>query len=406
MKKHLLFILLIFWWFSWLLISNTRLNPIVPPSLEVQLIYYFSLTLVICSYVFYNYFIMRSELNTKVFIYLENKYIIRRIYLLLLLSILFVLFAMYISDAFSTSFKDYFLRVRGAEAESLVSGSSLIDYGLKIVFYPIVLSIILIVLPSPDNQRFSLIIFSCFIFILLFCYFFQVNYPMIFIFLALAISMFNPVIDRITLRKYRVKTIVILLFFGSIIMAAGFNRFGAVDLTGMLSHYIISYHTLGFSLFDYYYHKPDSLLHDHTFGLSILSTFDFVAAYFLKILGCNECYMDALSQNVYANSVNVNLGANGSVRYVNAFGTYLYTFYRDFNFVGIILYSVLYGITLAHLNAKSLTGNRYYFSLYIYAIVMGMIAMGVSPFDFKHFWFVILFIFLLKFKVVIKAGRR
>lgn len=382
--KHFPMLLLSFWWGSWLLISYTPLNSFKKPSVEVSILYMTSFLFVSFGYYFFMSH-LAVERRTVEKSLLNKPYIRKSLFKYSYISLIFVISILYYVGAFTTSFSDYFIKVRGLDALLLVSGSGLIDYGLKIIVYPMMLSVLLIVVSNPDGKRFGLLLLLSFIFFCCFSYFFQVNYPMILLVIIVFISLFNPCISSSVLNGFRKKSLLPLFMLITLIIIAAFNRFGSNDVAGVLSHYLISYHTLGFSFFDNYYQLQGSLLHEHSFGLSLFGTFDFIFSYFYNL--CGGEYIAATTQNVIHNSQPVELGKFGG-HYSNAFGTYLFSFYRDFNFVGVLLYSFIYGAILASTYKKSVKGDRISYSLFLYFISMGIIAIYVSPLDYSYFWIV------------------
>jgi len=398
MIKHCGVLFLCFWWGGWLSLSYSPFNPLVSPSFEVSLLYIISLFSVFCGYFFtFNIFKRKESFNDKSSFSLDKKYISNSLTRYSSFSLLLVLLALLYVGAFSSNFSEYFIRVRGADAEQLISGSGLIDYGLKAILYPITLGVLLISFSSPDSKSFRKLLFFSISFLLAFSYYFQVNYPIIFLFILIFYSQFNYSINSNVLSKFRFKSFVPLCVLTLLVFLAAFNRFGSSDLSGVVTHYLISYHTLGFALFDFYYNKPESLLHCHSFGLSLLASFEFIFSYFLNFIGVDG-YVSTSVENVMHNSIPINLGTNGQIRYGNAFGTYLFSFYRDFNYIGVILYSFFYGTLLGILNLKAYKGDRFAFSLYLYFISMGTIAIYVSPLDYSYFWTIPIFMFFIKYK--------
>ena len=101
-------------------------------------------------------------------------------------------------------------------------------------------------------------------------------------------------------------------------------------------------------------------------------------------------YTAASFENRDQNMVPVSIGNNFEG---NAFGTILFSFYRDFSFVGILLGSVLYGATLAasFFKSKNNTRARAIFIMLSYGWFTGMM---VSPLEQGYFWFAIIVISL------------
>lgn len=403
MMKHFGLFFLCFWWLMWLSVSYSPLNPIKAPSLEVGFLYVSSLLFVVLGYFIFIRFIALHRVDeTGIQPLLSKKHVYYSLLRYSCISVGVISFCLYYVGAFNTSFGDYFVKIRGANAEALVSGAGLIDYGLKLIFYPMMLSVALILIGSPE-KKFSYLMILVLIFFLSFSYYFQVNYPMILLSVIIFYSQFNPCISSSELQRYRKRCFVPLAVLTILVVAAAFNRFGSNDVGGMLSHYLVSYHTIGFALFDFYYQNETSLLHEHSFGLSSIGTFDFIFSYVVNFFGVE--YTAAFSENVINNSFPVDLGKGSNISYGNAFGTYLFTFYRDFNFVGMVLYSFLYGILLGVTNKKAINGDRFSYSIFLYFIGMGTIGMYVSPLDYVYFWIVPIIMFLIRYKFKLTKKR-
>jgi oligosaccharide repeat unit polymerase len=406
MMKHFGLFFLCFWWLSWLLLSLSSVGPMRSPSLEVAMLYIGSFMFIILGYIFITKLGYKKYTNKVIFQpSIDIKHIKHNLTFITFFSLFCVLLALKFVGAFDSSFREYFIQIRGSgrEAGSLVSGIGLIDYGLATILYPFAITVNLIIFSNPDGIIFKRLFFINFLFILCYAYFFQVNYPLLFLFIIVFYSQFNPYLSKSNLKSFRKKSIYPMFLLCVLVIAAAFNRFGSVDLEGVFIHYFVSYHTIGFAFFDYYYYQSDSLLQNHSFGLSFLGTFDFTVAYFLNFLGID--YSSALTQNVIHNSNTINLGNSGALKLTNAFGTYMFTFYRDFSYVGIVAYSFIYGASLAITNKKAHRGDRFSYALYLYLISMGTIAIYVSPLDFAYFWVVPLFLVFTKYKFKFKNRK-
>ncbi len=73
---------------------------------------------------------------------------------------------------------------------------------------------------------------------------------------------------------------------------------------------------------------------------------------------------------------------------VNAFGTIIFTLYRDFNFVGILLGGFLYGAVVTYARYRSHM-SWWHGALFLMLAPAWMMGMMVSPLEAAYFWFVI-----------------
>ena len=398
MNNHFGIVFYVFWWGGWLIISNFELASVDAPSFFIQAVYLSSIFLIVLGYVSSQVINKKKATSKKIFeSFLTRKYVQKIIEMIIIICIFFLVFSLKANGAFLLSFTEYYTLVRGVGSEGYLPGGSLITYSLKMIMYPMLITILLFSLTEIEAKKTKVYIFSIVICLGMFSYFFQVNYPIILLLLLFFLSMFNPTIQENVLKSYRKKVFIVLILIICLIVISAFNRFGDNDLLGVVRHYLISYHTLGFKIFEYNYFLDESILHKHTFGLSFFGTFDFIIAYLFKLFGLGEMYTSAIMENVSYNMTPVPVGDKSS----NAFGTYLFTYYRDFGFVGIILFSWLYGFVLGTLNRNSIKGYRVSYMLYLYLLSMGVIGIYVSPLDYSYFWLVILMVFFIKNKFII-----
>lgn len=390
--------LFILWWVLWLTVSCSELSVFLQPSSSVLLQYVMFIFFFIVGYLnvkyLYRHFQSRaaeSSLNFK-----SNSFRMKFIIYFICSSCLLVLiFSLYSSGAFSTGFANYFIKLRsGAIDGEVLTGYKYVDILTKFIIYPSSYSLILLVL-SVGINKFKMVFFISTLNLLLYSYLWQVNYPIIHLFWFM---LFFVILQFIHGSYFEWKIIIFLLSMFSVLILSSMNRFGG-DLLGGVQRYIVGYHLIGFSFYDYQYNNPDSILHVHSYGRSSLGFIDQVVDLFSRVIGLN--YNAASFENATYNDIAVDVGSKNT-QTVNAFGTFIFSLYRDFNVIGIAVGGYLYGAFLTYtlLDYKKSWICRALFFVLAAAWMMGMM---VNPLEQGYFWFSILFLGLLK---VINRGVR
>jgi hypothetical protein len=176
--------------------------------------------------------------------------------------------------------------------------------------------------------------------------------------------------------------VMVALF--AILLASAANRFGG-DVIGGLQRYVVGYHLVGFSFYDFQYQDPNSILHAHSFGRSSLGFLDQMLEAASKMVGAG--YRAASFENSTFNSDAVDIGRS-EVKEFNAFGTLLFSLYRDFHIVGILAGGFLYGALTTH----ALHRSAYSWvcgALFLILASSWMMGMMVNPLEQAYFWFAI-----------------
>jgi len=393
--KYLPLTVFVSWWFFWLIIHNTPLSPINTASIFTQVCFIFMILTVTVSYVFAFLctkpsVITSNSLNYKYIISAPGKFF----YVLLVIFILLLL--IYIgkqTSAFILGPLDYFFHIRGKNGlGSHLTNNKYLDIIIGITVYPLIFSLWLLCL-ILDEKKFKknmLIILG--VVNLLFSYIYQVNYPIILMFLStlIYILFFKRDYNGKLSKKIKKRAIVYLTVIGAILLIAASLRFGKFHFWGIAQKYLISYHTLGFYFLDYKLNDPNSILHSLSFGRSLLGWFDSTFDLFIRLFD-KDAYIAANLENLNDNMKPILAGYYlGDPIYVNAFGTVLFTMYRDFNIVGIFLYSFLYGIILAYSFSRS---QRFVWkSVFSILMIAGITSIYQSAVEKPFFWFSIVFV--------------
>jgi oligosaccharide repeat unit polymerase len=292
-----------------------------------------------------------------------------------------------LSGAFSDEFIEYFAKLRRDEAmgDSL-TGSRLLDVTTKAIVWPASYTLTIIVLAVRTGQHRAMLALSV-INILLFSYLWQVNYSLIYLFwffvfyLLVGIARGSPL-------DWKALTFVVSLI--ALLVAVAANRFGGDVLDG-IQRYVFGYHTAGFSFYDHHFHNPSSLLHEHTLGRSSLGFLEQALEIISRRIDLG--FVAASSENATFNNESVDIGAVESIE-GNAFGTFLFGFYRDFNLAGVAAGGLLYGGLATYLLQRGRQSWPCAAAFYVLG-TSWMVGMMVNPIEQAHFWFSILFIGIL-----------
>ncbi|WP_345877391.1 O-antigen polymerase [Shewanella algae] len=380
LQKHVFFMLMaLLWWEFWLSLSVFEISGLNKPGImtiiQVQLLLIF--TFLGGSVAFYIY--KRNSQYSSC--YYSPPKDVKFKNLILYFTSFALLFSLWKANFFGMSYFEYHMMVRNFDFSETLTGSKFLDLFSKIVIYPILVTLFLInssLAESKINK--SLLYFS----IISYAVLWQVNYPFIFIFLVYFINIFFLV------KNNKAKEIVLLVVVGVILLIAATIRFGGVGFSyDLIEHYLINYHIIGFSFYDAQFSNPNSILFEHTFGRSSLGVIDQFFDLFTRFMGGD--FTAASFENRDFNQVPIDLG--GGIK-GNAFGTMLFTFYRDFSYVGIILGGFIYGFFMVYFHSYSSLNWRYraIFILLSYGWFTGMM---VSPIEQGYFWFSILYILLI-----------
>ena len=376
--------LLAAWWIFWLLASYTDLNEFIPPSGETVAQY----ALLLVSFLFGHLAIKHIRAigsrarttRTRAF-HAGGARMRVAMKAAALTCAAMLLISLHLSGAFTSDFIEYFAKLRMDEGglESL-TGIRALDVLTKILAFPLSYTVILIVLAN-GVQHFKLTLLLCIFNLLAFSYLWQVNYPLIHLFWFLV---FHSLVQAHRRGSFDKRTMVIVLVLFSMLLASAANRFGG-DVLGGLQRYIVGYHLIGFSFYDHQYMDPNSILHVHSYGRSSLGFLDQMLEAVSKMVG--TAYKAASFENAAYNNDAVDIGV-GEVKEFNAFGTLLFSLYRDFHFMGILVGGFAYGALTTHALYRSANhwGSGALFMVLASSWMMGMM---VNPLEQAYFWFAI-----------------
>ncbi|MFM5058010.1 O-antigen polymerase [Aeromonas caviae] len=314
-----------------------------------------------------------------------------------LIPISILMFSVFKSHMLTMSFTDYFSLRRGGEIDGggLVTGISFVDTLLKVYVYPALVSFFLILVSKVHvENKVDVISFIGVVFgLVVYTYLFQVNYPVIFLIIVLFFLFLNNYKKKCSpIYRHRNKSLFVLIIFVCGILFSAANRFGSFDILGIIMYYPMSYFSLGISVFDLNFKDETSILHNHTYGLNLLGHILLPLKYIFSFLGFDNNYFNppSIENTLYLNE-KVDVGYL-DFKYVNAFGTVLFSFYKDFNVLGIALAPLIYVFSVQYVYYKySITSIALFYLL----LFNGVSGLTVSPLDQPHFIFSIVIIYLV-----------
>jgi oligosaccharide repeat unit polymerase len=377
---------MIYWWLIWIGVSLSPLNDFIPPSLATLAQFLLLLVSFVAGHMamkWFRPFNLVDSIAPPRGLRVGTFRVRWVLSISVAMCLIMMLLSLMLSGAFEANFVEYYLRIRRAFAEEstpTVTGIRSLDVMTKILFFPLSYTVVLILL-SIDLSAYKYLFLACIVNIFCFAYLWQVNYPFIHLFWFLV---FYTLIGA-QRRGYFNKKILIaasLLFVG-LIASAG-NRFGG-DVVGGFQHYIVQYHLIGFTYYDQSYLNPGSILHTLSFGRSSLGFLDQVLEALLKPLELG--YRSASLETQGFNEAPIDIGANSSMSF-NAFGTILYSLYRDFNLIGIVIGGFIYGAAVTYSRYRSANSWRAG-TIFLMLANAWMIGMMVSPLEEVYFWFTI-----------------
>lgn len=382
--------LMCYWWIFWLSISSSNFSEFIAPSLVTVAEFLLLISSFLIGHLTIKFF------NRKT---LKKKYPERDQFLTYSTSLKLIFYgsatscfilsmiSLWLAGALELNFAEYFFKLRGSDnLESELTGFHYLDVLTKILIFPLSYAIVMIIMGN-GLRSFGLAGLICLLNLLLYVYLWQVNYPLIYLFW---IFIFYALTQDGRISKSNRIIYISSLIFAFLLITSAFNRFGA-SFFGALQHYVINYHVAGFAFYDANNNNSHSILHSISYGRSSLGFVDQIFEHISKIF--NIEYKSASFENSDFTNEAVDIGIN-ETKYVNAFGTIVFTFHRDFHFIGTIIGGFLYGAAVTICRYLS-TGDWIYRSLFLLLASAWMVGMMVSPLEQSYFWLtIIIFIFV------------
>lgn len=392
--------LLISWWMLWLAISQTTLNIVVPPSTTAIVHFFILLAAFAAGFTLIRLTYAESASNSRhaiVSLAASSTKMRWMVYGLATLAMLILLTSLYLAGAFTTGFLEYFDKMRvGAQESGELTGIKLLETLTKVFAFPVSYGLILIIL-GAGVRPYRLALAICLINFAIFCYLWQVNYPIIHLFW---LAFFYLVSQHSEGAAFDPRTLIGLALAFLLLVLSAMNRFGSDEgqLYGALQRYVVGYHLIGFSFYDFQLADTNSILHTHSFGRSSLGFLDLIVEHAARVVGVD--YIAASSENSAYNDTAVSIGIADSGDF-NAFGTLAFTLYRDLGVIGISIGGFLYGGVLSFA-MRNLRSNWVAAGVFYLLASSWMMGMMVSPVEQSYFWFCL--VFLASARFVASAG--
>jgi hypothetical protein len=391
--------LMAYWWLLWIGISYTSLNWFLKPSFEAlaQFLLLIGSFLLghLCMKRLRPYKAQVSSIGTRGLRVRATR--VRWVLGLAAFGTLFMLLlSLYLAGAFEVSFVEYFARLRLLVGDDVpeATGSHLLDVLTKILAFPLAYTVLVTAL-AVELSGLRKVFFACLASFLCYSYLWQINYAVIHLFWLMVFYALIAVQRQGRVNR-RMLVVAAILCAGLVASAA--NRFGG-DVVGGLQRYIVGYHLLGFSFYDQQYLNPESILHVPSFGRSSLGFLELVLENFLKPFSVE--FQAASSANSEFTNTAIDIGANDTMNF-NAFGTLVFTFYRDLNVVGIFVGGTLYGAAVTNARYRS-HFSWWHGALFFLLASAWMMGMMVSPLEAAYFWFVVVALCLVQ---IVNRGVR
>lgn len=376
--------LLLGWWLAWLGVSQSALNEFVAPSWVTMAQYALLMAAFVAGHLAIKH---QGRLGLALVaprtqpLQLGTWRMRTALPLAACTGTALLLLSLRLSGALDLDFITYFAKLRLEEGGSeALTGSRTLDVLTKILAFPLSYTVILVVLASDGRQFRGTLVLAVFN-LLCFSYLWQVNYPLIHLFWFLV---FHSLVLAQRRGYFDLRTVAILLIVFTLLLVSAVNRFGG-DVLGGLQRYFFGYHLIGFSFYDHQFQDPNSILHVHSLGRSSLGFLDQMLEAVTKKIGL--VYQAASFENSTFNDTAIDIGAR-EPRDFNAFGTMLFSLYRDFHVVGILLGGFVYGAMVTH-TLYHRGRNWWCGAMFLFLASSWMMGMMVNPLEQAYFWFAI-----------------
>lgn len=383
-KSGILLQLCMAWWLFWNFISNLSISGLFSPGIKYQIILF----------IFYTSIILGSLLSKKITFHLFSKFkrikfdmnkrnkrlFYFSIFIILPLSLLFLTRTIFLL------YTKYSQSLYRSEVFGLNTGTSELFFNSNIIsgFYwnvvqPLYWMILILGMVSfLINKKSSLLILG----ILFFAIDsvttvgrFGLHYIAITI---ITILIVNLVFNKTSILKTKaLKILIILLSISVIIMF--FIRKGN-DFNEIVNFYLIGYHTVSFTIMELEINNTNSIIFDKTMGASFWGGILNLPKYiFNEIFGFNFKSEPAIIGSYLHENFLVGFNSSGKPIYNNAFGSIIFSLFRDFQYIGLIFHGLLIGLLLGT-GSKGLRTNNLFLLLISIVIYYVMIYGIFQPF--------------------------
>lgn len=366
------------WWLVWLFLSKYYQKTFIPPSDFIFFVF-----LVVVAFFFIGGLFSCILFSGHRKYSSEHEFRVFPLYAILFISFSVLILEYYLTGSIWRGYKEQFYFVRGAGVGSVEF--TFLSVLIKFILFPVVFFVFLKFLLEGFL---NLHLLASVIFIMMYVYLYQVNYPVIYMIWSFFLSFIF----------YREKgKFILLVSLCSLLVFFAFTRYGGADFIGVLEYYFLNYHVVGFTLFDYYISDNFSPVHDHSYGLAVLGPMSQSLGITFNKLGVSDFLYNHIGMISEYTQEPVDVGLNVS-KYTNAFNTILFTFYKDFGWLGVLLYPFFLGFFLMLAYFKSGISLRFRIVFIVLSLIW-ILGFMVSPFQRPVFMFVIILSYILLSRV-------
>ncbi|PJZ45494.1 O-antigen polymerase [Leptospira brenneri] len=198
---------------------------------------------------------------------------------------------------------------------------------------------------------------------------------------------------RSNLLKAFVPIFILLLLTFWITLYRGSRSF--LDIINM---YVVTYHTESFSIFDTELKNPGSILHQYSYGLSMLGGIERYWVLFLNKFGFMFVSQTDIVGGYLHRDFNIGIDRFSNPIFLNAFGSIFFTMFRDGGILGIVAFGIFFGMILAFYSDSLKQRDPYGFSILlglIFLLIYGIF----QPTTLGPMLPALLFLFLVNFIV-------
>ncbi|EQA36548.1 oligosaccharide repeat unit polymerase [Leptospira inadai serovar Lyme str. 10] len=401
------------WWFFWMFISSLSLTGLFRPTSETYLLYILMLSSVTLG-VGLHIFSLRVSGNQSILVISsideesaasKERFILRIMYFILFPIVLFFSFKAVYLLCTSVAPVDYRADVFGLRTgQSVLFGSTKINFLYGLLISPMLLASLFIgvafYLTKGNGKIFTL---ACILVGLdAFMMFGRFGFHYIVMIGIIVISIKLTHDWKNTLSGFSWRTIIVLLLILLPVFLVGYLRENKASLAyeRLLKLFVIDYHTMSFSMFDVELQNPLSIVHQTTYGRSSFAGLERPIAFISKFFGIRiEPQADVIGSYLHEYKT-IGQGANGNAIKYNAFGSLMFSLYRDGGPFFIGLMGILFGFFVSKTSISIERKNTYGVSILMSLFFIGIYGI-FQPVLNGPILLAILFIFLI-FKVNLK----
>ena len=399
------FLVIIFYWFLMLLLSNYSITGLYVPSPYSQYLLYVSFSLFAAGY-----FVSLSLFRAKG-LYVRNRieafgFEERWLKLLVLIPSCFVFLMLFIALEYiiSHGYTSFLIETRWNNGDvtflfDFIPGFYFI---LSVIIKPLSLAMFFSFFSlSRQFKVFKHYLYLSIVLILIIAFVYSSRVEVIIVFIAFFFDYLLPNESKNDRLKKRFYFFISSLFFIGLLFFASYMRAGGQEgqltVADLFLRYAVEYHLFGFTMFDIGINKIDNNP-DHVYSViaSTVSIVFYPIEKFANLLGIEYVSPAMAARDEMLGQVLV--GNKES----NAFYTVFYLFYRDGGVLGLFLFSFIFGFSFkAYLNGINLTKHTLYsaksMAVSIFLFYSCYVALLFPPQSQETYWFSFIYIYALFF---------